>query len=169
MLSRSLDAEPTMRVPEGMTARQTLALGARMQLQGAVPGASELSDAELADSFYYTLFPNLHPWGAYNRIVYRFRPYRSDPDRCIMEVIYLAPFRGPRPKPAPVHWLGDDEDWTCAPELGFLTRVFNQDTFNLGKVQRGLRAARHTHVTFARYQETKIRHFHDLLERRLGL
>jgi phenylpropionate dioxygenase-like ring-hydroxylating dioxygenase large terminal subunit len=169
LLSRSLDAEPTMRVPEGMTARQALALGARMQLQGAVPSANELSDAELSDSFYYTLFPNFHPWGAYNRIVYRFRPYGRDPDRCIMEVIYLAPFRGPRPKPAPVHWLGDDEGWTCAPELGFLTRVFNQDTFNLGKVQRGLRAARHTHVTFARYQETKIRHFHDLLERRLGL
>jgi hypothetical protein len=82
-----------------------------------------------------------------------------------MEVIYLAPFRGRRPKPAPVHWLGEDEDWTHAPELGFLARVFNQDTFNLAKVQRGLHAARHSHVTFARYQETKIRHFHTLLGR----
>ena len=169
LLSRSLDAEPMLRVPDGMTARQTLAMGARVSLQGAVAGANELSDAELADSFYYTLFPNFHPWGAYNRIVYRFRPYRSDPDRCIMEVIYLAPFRGPRPKPAPVHWLGDDEDWTKAPELGFLARVFNQDTFNLGRVQRGLHAARHRYVTFARTQETKIRHFHGLLERQLGL
>jgi hypothetical protein len=129
------------------------------------PGCQELSDAELADSFYYTLFPNFHPWGAYNRIVYRFRPYRNDPDRSIMEVIYLAPFRGRRPKPAPVHWLGEGEDWTRAPELGFLARVFNQDTFNLPNVQRGLHAARHSHVTFARYQETKIRHFHTLLGR----
>jgi hypothetical protein len=169
LLSRSLDEEPVLQVPEGMTARRTLAMGSRMQLQASVPGAAELSDAELADSFYYTLFPNFHPWGAYNRIVYRFRPYRSDPDRCIMEVIYLAPFRGPRPPPAPVHWLGDDEDWTRAPELGFLARVFNQDTFNLGRVQRGLHAARHDRVTFARYQETKIRHFHALLERQLGL
>jgi phenylpropionate dioxygenase-like ring-hydroxylating dioxygenase large terminal subunit len=165
MLTRSLDAEPALRVPEGMTARQTLAMVARMQLQSTAPGANELTDAELADSFYYTLFPNFHPWGAYNRIVYRFRPYRNDPDRSIMEVIYLAPFRGRRPKPAPVHWLGEDEDWTRAPELGFLARVFNQDTFNLGKVQRGLHAARHSHVTFARYQETKIRHFHTLLGR----
>jgi hypothetical protein len=85
-----------------------------------------------------------------------------------MEVIYLAPFRGRRPPPAPVHWLGDDEDWTRAPELGLLTRVFNQDTANLGRVQRGLHAAQHTHVTFARYQETKLRHFHHLLERMLG-
>jgi phenylpropionate dioxygenase-like ring-hydroxylating dioxygenase large terminal subunit len=169
LLARSLDEEPMLRVPEGMTARQTLAMASRMQLQGAVASANEISDAELADSFYFTLFPNFHPWGAWNRIVYRFRPYRSDPDRCIMEVIYLAPFRGRRPKPAPVHWLADDEDWTQAPELGFLARVFNQDTFNLGRVQRGLHAARHAHVTFARYQETKIRHFHALLERQLGL
>jgi len=79
-----------------------------------------------------------------------------------------APFRGRRPKPAPVHWLGDDEDWTRAPELGFLARVFNQDTANLGRIQRGLRGAAHTHVTFGQYQETKIRHFHALLERYLA-
>jgi len=165
MMTRSLDAEPLLRVPEGMTARRTLALASCMQLQGSVASVNGLSDAELADSFYYTLFPNFHPWGAYNRIVYRFRPYRNDPDRSIMEVIYLAPFRGRRPKPAAVHWLGENEDWTRAPELGFLARVFNQDTFNLGQVQRGLHAARHSHVTFARYQEIKIRHFHALLGR----
>lgn len=164
MTGRSLDEEPVLRVPDGSTARRTLAMLARAQLGAAVPRAAELSDAELADSFYYTLFPNLHPWGAYNRIVYRFRPYRRDPDRSIMDVLHLAPFRGARPKPAPVYWLGDDEGWTQAPELGFLTRVFDQDTANLGRVQAGLRAARHTHVTFARYQETKIRHFHALLE-----
>jgi phenylpropionate dioxygenase-like ring-hydroxylating dioxygenase large terminal subunit len=168
MFTRSVGAEPLLRVPEGMTARQLLAQLARAQLQASVPSVQELSDAELADSFYYTVFPNFHPWGAYNRIVYRFRPSGNDPDRCVMEVMYLSPFRGKRPPPAPVHWLGDDEDWTRAPELGFLARVFNQDTLNLGKVQRGLHAAQHTHVTFARYQETKIRHFHGLLERRLS-
>jgi phenylpropionate dioxygenase-like ring-hydroxylating dioxygenase large terminal subunit len=165
MLTRSLDAEPALRVPAGTTARRLLASLSRAQLANVVADADQLSDAELADSFYYTLFPNFHPWGAYNRIVYRFRPYRSDPDRSIMDVIYLAPFRGARPAPAPVHRLADDEDWTRAPELGFLARVFNQDTFNLGRVQRGLHAARHSHVTFARYQETKIRHFHTLLGR----
>ena len=169
LFSRSLDAEPVFRVAEGKTARETLAMVARAGLQAAVPDANGLSDAELADSFYYTVFPNFHPWGAYNRIVYRFRPAGNDPDRCLMEVMYLDPFAGERPAPAPVHFLGDDEDWTRAPELGFLARVFNQDTFNLGRVQRGLHAARHTHVTFARYQETKIRHFHALLEQTLGL
>lgn len=168
MFTRSLDAEPMLRVPEGMTARQLLAQLTRMQLQASVPSVQDLSDAELADSFYYTVFPNFHPWGAYNRIVYRFRPAGNDPDRCIMEVIYLSPFRGRRPPPAPVHWLGDDEDWTKAPELGFLARVFNQDTMNLGRVQQGLHSAQHAHVTYGLYQETKIRHFHTLLERTLG-
>ena len=73
----------------------------------------------------------------------------------VAAVIYLAPFRGKLPPPAAVHWLHDDEDWTQAPELGFLTRVFNQDTTNL-------------HMTFGAYQETKLRHFHALLGRMLG-
>jgi hypothetical protein len=117
------------------------------------------------DSFYYTLFPNFHPWGAYNRITYRFRPYQNDPHCSIMEVITLSPFRGRRPPPADVHWLDFDEPWSEAPELGPLCKVFAQDTFNLPKVQLGLKSAGHSHATFSSYQETKIRHFHTLLER----
>lgn len=165
LTGRSLDQAALVQVPEGRTARETLAQSARLQLQAFVPDVGELSDAELCDSFYYTVFPNFHPWGAYNRIVYRFRPYRNDPDRSVMEVMYLAPFRGQRPPAAPVHWLGEDEDWTNAPELGFLARVFNQDTMNLGHVQEGLHASVRDHVQLGRYQEAKIRHFHALLER----
>jgi hypothetical protein len=83
-----------------------------------------------------------------------------------MECSYLAPFpEGERPPAAPIHWLGPDDDWTEAPELGMLARVFNQDVFNLPKVQAGLEAMTVPVVTFARYQETKIRHFHRWLER----
>lgn len=169
MVTTSLDAEPPFRVPPDMTARQLFAQMARMQLQASVPSVTDLSDAEMNDSFYYTLFPNFHPWGAYNRITYRFRPYRNDPDRSIMEVLYLAPFRGRRPPPAEIRWLDWDEPWTNAPELGPLAKVFAQDTFNLPKVQLGLKSARHSHATFASYQETKIRHFHALLEKQLAV
>ena len=165
LITRSLDAEPMFRVPAGATARQLLAQMARMQLQASVPSVQDLSDAELDDSFYYSVFPNFHPWGAYNRIVYRFRPFENDAQRSVMEVIYLAPFSGRRPAPAKLHWLDVDEPWTNAPELGPLAKVFQQDTFNLAKVQAGLRSAQHTHVTLGRYQETKIRHFHALLEK----
>lgn len=167
MVGRNIDEPPVMQVPEGMSSRAISAQAVRMQLQRVVPGVHELSDAELVDSIYYTLFPNFHPWGAYNRVCYRFRPYRNDANESVMEVLYLTPFRGKRPKPAPLHWLGLEEDWTQAPELGFLCRVFNQDTFNLGKVQRGLRARGTGEVQLGRYQEAKIRHFHDLLNRRL--
>ena len=132
--------------------------------------ADELSDAEMADSMYYTLFPNLHPWGAYNRIVYRFRPYEDRHDMAIMECMYLDPYDPAQPKPptADIHWLAVDQDWTDAPELGMLARVFNQDVFNLPKVQVGLAGGAIDTVTFANYQETKLRHFHHLLEQWVG-
>lgn len=164
MITTSLGADPMVRVPDGMTARQLMAQMARLQLQATVPSVTQLSDAELNDSLYYSVFPNLHPWGAYNKIVYRFRPLGADPECSLMEVLYLSPFRGQRPPPAEVHWLDFDDPWTDAPELGPLCKVFAQDTFNLPRVQRGLTNARHSHVTFANYQETKIRHFHALLD-----
>jgi hypothetical protein len=80
-----------------------------------------------------------------------------------MEVYFLAPFKGERPSPAKTHWLTEQQDWTDAEELGMLARVFNQDSMNLPNVQIGLEAAQNKEVSFARYQETKIRHFHHLL------
>ncbi|MDH4016635.1 MAG: aromatic ring-hydroxylating dioxygenase subunit alpha, partial [Actinomycetota bacterium] len=84
--------------------------------------------------------------------------------RCIMEVFFLAPFRGKRPPAAKTQWLEEDDDWTEAVELGLLSKVFNQDTFNMGKIQAGLRAKPDGKIPFARYQESKMRHFHYLLE-----
>ena len=81
-----------------------------------------------------------------------------------MECLYLAPFReGERPPAAPIHWLDFDDDWTDAPELGPLARIFNQDSFNLPMVQRITLGAT-TGVTMAVYQETKVRHFHALYD-----
>jgi hypothetical protein len=60
-------------------------------------------------------------------------------------------------------WLDEDQDWTEAPELGMLARVFNQDVYNVPKVQAGLAASQVDEVVFERYQETKLRHFHGLL------
>ena len=45
-----------------------------------------------------------------------------------------------------------------------LARVFNQDVYNLPKVQAGLETGAIDTVTFANYQETKLRHFHRLLD-----
>ena len=139
MYDRNLDEPPVLTVPEGRTARQVAAESRRGQLRPVLGAAADaLSDAEVNDSFYFTLFPNFHPWGAFNRIVYRFRPHAMNVDEAIMECLFLSPFpTGERPPPAPVHWLDADSDWTKAPQLGSLARVFNQDTFNLPNVQLG--------------------------------
>jgi hypothetical protein len=125
----------------------------------------------MVDSIYYTLFPNFHPWGAFNRINYRFRPLGRQVDHCVMECIYTDSFHGERPPPAPYRLLGVDEDWVEAiPELGLLAKVFQQDGFNLPAVQRGLEtmAATGGSLTLTRYQELKVRHFHHLWERHVG-
>jgi hypothetical protein len=157
-------------VPDGSTARAHAASIRRDALRPALGDAADLlSDAEVNDSFYFTVFPNFHPWGAFNRIAYRFRPHGTRVDESIMECMFLAPFpQGERPPAAPIHWLGADDDWTTAPELGMLARVFNQDVFNLPKVQLGLQATPEAEVTFASYQEMKIRHFHKLLDEQLA-
>jgi hypothetical protein len=80
--------------------------------------------------------------------------------------MYFAPVKEGerRPPAAPIHWLGPDDDWVDAPELGMLAKVFNQDVYNLPRVQKGLRAMKQPRVIFADYGETKLRHFHALLE-----
>ena len=168
VMMRHLDDPPAPKVPPGMTARAMMAGAARANLQPVVGDDVVISDACVADSIYYTLFPNFHPWGGYNRIVYRFRPYENRCDKSVMECYYLSPFAGERPPPAPMHWLAEDEPWTNAPELGLLAKVFTQDTFNLPQVQKGLEAAQYDEVMLANYQETKIRHFHTLLVDYLG-
>lgn len=171
MLDKRLDEESRLVVPEGRSARATFAEVSRKMLFSTLgTGAAELSDAECADSFYYTVFPNFHPWGAYNRITYRFRPYGDDHTRSIMECMFLAPFSGERPPAVPIHWLDEDEPWTNAPELGMLGRVFDQDSLNLGQVQAGLRTLAKTKpgCTLSQYQELKVRHFHHILDQWLA-
>ena len=111
------------------------------------------------------MFPNFHPWGVYNRIVYRFRPNGDRHDQSIMECMFLVAVRrasGRRPR------RSTGSGWTTTgptrPSWACSARVFNQDVYNLPKVQAGLETGAIDRVTFANYQETKPRHFHRLLE-----
>ena len=54
-----------------------------------------------------------------------------------MECMYLAPIpeNGEYKPCSTIHWLGPDDDWTEAPELGMLAKVFQQDVRNLPYVQ----------------------------------
>jgi phenylpropionate dioxygenase-like ring-hydroxylating dioxygenase large terminal subunit len=166
MLDVRVDQDAPVVLAEGQTARAVLADMSRARWR-AVAGdrVDQMSDSEMMDSIDYTVFPNFHPWGAYNRITYRFRPNGDDHRTAIMECFFLSPFKGERPPPAKERKLGVNDLWTNAPELGMLAKVFEQDVFNMAKVQKGLETTRKPGVTFSNYQESKIRWLHDLLGR----
>jgi hypothetical protein len=165
-----LDQDPPLVVDQGTTARRVIADQARAALAKFVGDEAErFTDTEMVDAFFINVFPNIHPWAAYSRILFRFRPYKDDPNRAIQDVYQLSPFVGERPPAARVHWLKDGEDWTQAPEIGvFLARIINQDLFNMGPAQEGLKSSVKGTATYSQYQESKIRHFHMLLDRWVG-
>jgi phenylpropionate dioxygenase-like ring-hydroxylating dioxygenase large terminal subunit len=165
------DEQPMLVVPDGAAARPVLAAAMREQFRTALGDTvDELCDAEMVDSIYYTLYPNLHPWGGYQTLItYRFLPYQDDHQRSVMECMLLAPFSGRRPRSAGLHWLGDDENWLAAPELGLLANVFQQDMINLENMHRGLRTSPSGRTVLGRYQELKIRHFYSIYRQDMEL
>jgi len=130
----------------------------------------QFADIELQGGFH-DLFPNLHPWGGWSRICFRFRPHGDNPDESIMDAMLLAPWPDGEPKPAPakVRKLGFDDAWTSAPELLSLSKIMDQDVGNLPSIQKGLKAKQPPHVWYSAYQEGKIRNFHRNYERALGI
>jgi phenylpropionate dioxygenase-like ring-hydroxylating dioxygenase large terminal subunit len=169
MMDVRLDQDTPIPVTEEQSMRAVGAAGSRERWRAAAGDwVDRLSDSEMMDSLDYTVFPNFHPWGAFNRIVYRFRPNGNDHRSAIMEVIFLAPFSGERPPPSPIHWLEEYESFTEAPELGMLAKVFDQDLFNMPRVQQGLESTRKPGVTLGNYQESKVRWLHAKLDEYLG-
>ena len=155
-------------VGPGETARHKLAERAREKIsRSSGRDMSQLSDSEALDLIEYLLFPNMVPWGGQSLpIVYRFRPNGNDPDSHIMEIMFLfsKAADGTYPPPTPMRMLGIDQKWVDAPELGSAAMVADQDTDNLRRIQKGLKTTRKPGVTLARYQESRIRHFHATLD-----
>ena len=155
-------------VEEGSKVRHVLAAQMRASLRDRTGcDLSNVSDAEVLDGIEYFLFPNFMPWAGFlTPLVYRFRPDGNDPDSCVVDIMLLDPVPegGPRPAPAPTRYLGKDETFADAPELGYLGRILNQDASTFGRIQRGLHASVKPAITTARYQESRIRHFHATLD-----
>ena len=149
----------------------------RRQMMGSalVRDFSTRSDAAMIDSIQYFMFPNFCPWyGEGLPLVYQFLPYGNDPNQSVMDVRLTAPLPGAgvsRPPSAPIRHLGFDDAFGAAPEIGLLSIVFDQDMSNLPRIQAGLTAAapERAFITLGRYQEKRIQHFHEVLEKVLGL
>ncbi len=139
----------------------------RHMLKEVVPSiAAGIPDVELHSSIFLTVFPNWHPWGSFNQINYRFRPNGDNHEEAIMECMFLAPIPedGDYEPVREIHWLEPDEDWTNAPELGMLAKIFNQDLRNLPFVYEGMKATAREHLRLGDYNELKLRHFHQLYD-----
>lgn len=150
------------------TIRQAFAERTRRKLtRSSGKDLSQASDTEMLDVIQYMLFPNMVPWGGHGvPICYRFRPFENDPERSIMEIMLLFAKAddGSHPEPGPITWLGIDDKWESVPGLGSAGMVADQDTENLRRIQKGLKATRKRGVTLAQYQESRIRHFHETLD-----
>jgi len=160
-------------IPPDVSAREFLGERNR-QLFGAAIGEdlSGATYAELLDAMLYGVFPNTQIWGGYyGNLVYRFIPDGNDPDRCLFDVRVLArvPDGTPRPPPAPVRKLDEDDSFSTITEWGGLGEVFDQDIRNLRFMSKGMKASHKRTISLANYQESRIRHMHRTLDRYLGL
>ncbi|MGB0920019.1 MAG: aromatic ring-hydroxylating oxygenase subunit alpha [Alphaproteobacteria bacterium] len=172
IVNHFLGPDDAPKVEDGSNARA--AMGDRNRNMFLTMGghdASEVTDAEVQDAILYNIFPNFCPWGGFQpNIIYRWRPHGMDPNKCLMEIQLLmrTPKGMDRPKPAPLHLLGEDEPFANAPELQGLAAIFDQDLGNLPYVQEGMYALKGGKVNLANYQESKIRHFHQTLDKYLA-
>ena len=152
----------------GSPARRYLGDTARAAIAKATGhDLSAVSDAEVIDAISYDLFPNFHPWGGLaTRLCYRFRPVGLDHERTLMEVMLftLAPKDKPRPAPAKLRMLGEDEPWARGVELGYFAGIFDQDAANMVAMQQGLRDLGDGVVHFARQAEIRCRNLHRMID-----
>ncbi len=156
-------------VPEGGTARRSMGEHNRKRF-GKLFGVdmSHVSDSEVQDALTYNVFPNFSPWGgAGPQVIYRWRPW-PDHEHTLMEVrlIQRRP-AGQAPAPSePMRLLGENETWESF--FGQLGAVLEQDMANIPHVQRGMKASKTRKLQLANYQESRIRHFHQTLDKYLA-
>ncbi|HVW32439.1 MAG TPA: aromatic ring-hydroxylating dioxygenase subunit alpha [Acidimicrobiia bacterium] len=161
------DGKP-LQVPDGMTARQVLGEFARAAfsyLTGA--DLTGLSISELIDGHEYHVFPNFVPWAGLGiPFAYTFTPYGDDPDRCVWDVYVLWPHPAGEPFPPvpPVRFVNDDELYSAVQELSWVGPLFDQDMENLRRFQQGMKTLPKPGLIMSSYQESRIRHYHHLLE-----
>lgn len=157
-------------VPEGRTARAVAAELRRERMKETLGlDVSGYSDSEMLDSIEYHLFPNMCMFpGVSLPMVYRFRPIGMDPGRTLFDIMFLRPLKDgeehPEP-PAPVR-IGHDDSYGSVPGIEpWLGATFDQDTDNLARQYRGFQASAKPGQTLGNYQESRIRHFHQTLDK----
>ena len=170
--SGRVEAEDKIIVPEGAEARKVGAQAMRDAFSEADGhDYSDKSDAEMLDAIVYNVFPNFSPWGGFPRnLIYRFRPNGTREDSAIMEAIFLQrnhidPEKQEKYEPIPIHYLNEDENWDDAEELTGIGFIFDQDMSNIPEVERGIRTKKGGKIVYANYQESRLRHYHNTIDK----
>ena len=173
MLVGDSTTKTAAKVPEGETARTVLASHLRKlfdeEMDVEVP--DELTIGEIIDTAEYTVFPNMFMFpGLSLPMVYRFRPIGNDPDQSLFDLLYLRPIprSGEAPEPPEPVRITIEESYTSVPGMDpDMGHVYDQDTKNLGLQQEGFKAAGKKGETLGNYQEIRIRHLHQTIDKYL--
>ncbi|GAB4145808.1 MAG: hypothetical protein Tsb0016_15910 [Sphingomonadales bacterium] len=168
---RSLVGERRL-VPEGKTARWVMAQQVRdLMKQQYGLDYDHYSVPELIDSIKYNVFPNLLIFPAAGfPLVQTFRPAGHDQDNSLFDLMIL------RPKPrdgvvdvAEPVLLGENDSYTQVPGLDpFLALVLDQDTDIMRWQREGMYTSKKGAESLSVYQESRIRHLHQTLDKYLN-
>lgn len=157
--------QPEGEIQEGENARYALARLARKtysERMGLSLDDNPITD--ILDGIEYSVFPNFIIWPCVsNPLGYRFLPGPT-PDSCIWETYIFLPYEGERPASGPVIHLKENERIADVAELGYVGPILQQDSDNLEYMQSGMKASKSGHLTLSRYQESRIRHYHEVLD-----
>ena len=153
---------------EGETARAAVGrLSREVYKERMGVDATKLPNSEVIDGTEYMVFPNMIVWPSFsNPLVYRFRPGK-DHETSYWEISLFIPFEGERPPSGEVYHLKDGDKLADVPYFGGLGAILDQDVENLQYMQEGMNANSSGVAYTARYQEQRIRHYHNTLDRYL--
>ena len=172
-LARSVHDTSDSPVEAGESARSVI--GRRMRedfLRDFNKDLSHLSDAELMDSLKYNVFPNLFVYGGPGLPqIHQVRPLGDDPHRCLFDIYVLAPVPKdqPRPEPPTMVQITEADSYQDVPGMSEASgTVLDQDTQILRWQHEGMRASHKGAETLSGYQESRIRHLHNTLDKYLN-
>ncbi len=160
-----------LKVSEGESARRVMAQYFKGVLKEGGKNVDNRSVSEIIDTVGYFVFPNGHFFLAPTfPIIYRFRPLGMDPARALFDLLLLSPLpKTGRPPPADPVRIGVNDSYTTVPGIDrALGEIYDQDTGNMGWMQEGIAASRKKGATLANYQESRIRHIHQTLDKYLA-
>jgi hypothetical protein len=131
-----------------------------------------LSDTEALDPAQYSIFPNIVIFRSLGfPYVYRFVPVRDDPNNTIFDFMIFRPRPGGGAVLPETRYIELGPDDTYADSGAFppwLGQIYDQDTSGLGMLQEGLRSGAPDDLILSRYQEIRIRHMHQTMNRYLS-